>query len=295
VTQFAQQLVNGLSIGFAYALIALGFTLVFGTLKVLNFAHSNVLMTSAFIGWWCKTELHLPLALAILGGVLFGAVLTIAIDRAFIRPVVRQSFIAPFITTLGASLLLVAVAKQIWGTDPHTFPAAFPIGTMHIGDVAITGIQLVVGITSIIVMVGLGALVYRTGIGLQIRASAQNPDMARASGVNTAIVATATMGLAGVLAAIAGIFLAISFGVVSPFVGESYGLKGQVAMIIGGIGSLKGAVIAGIAIGVGEVMTVGYVSSTWRDGIAFGLLIAVLLLKPHGLFGSEERYVPTAV
>jgi branched-subunit amino acid ABC-type transport system permease component len=113
--------------------------------------------------------------------------------------------------------------------------------------------------------------------------------------VNTALVATATMGLAGVLAAIAGVFLAISFGVVSPFVGDTYGLKGQVAMIIGGIGSLKGAVVAGIAIGVGEVMTVGYVSSTWRDGIAFGLLIVVLLVKPHGLFGSEERYVPTAV
>jgi branched-subunit amino acid ABC-type transport system permease component len=295
VTQFGQQLVNGLSIGFAYALIALGFTLVFGTLKVLNFAHSNVLMMSAFVGWWVRTELGLNLALALLAAIAFGAALTVVIDRALIRPVVHQSFIAPFITTLGASLLLVATAKKIWGTDPHTFPAAFPIGTLHVGEVAITGIQLVVGVTSILVMIGLGALVYRTGIGLQIRASAQNPDMARASGVNTAVVATATMGLAGVLAAIAGVFLAVSFGVVSPFVGDSYGLKGQVAMIIGGIGSLKGAVIAGIAIGVGEVMTVGYVSSTWRDGIAFGLLIVVLLLKPHGLFGSKERYVPSAV
>lgn len=295
MTQFLQQLVNGLSIGFAYALIALGFTLVFGTLKVLNFAHQNVLMMSAFVGWWAKTDLHQNLALALLAAVMFGAVLTIGIDRAFIRPVLRQSFIAPFITTLGASLILVGIAKQIWGTDPHTFPAAFPIGTMHVGDVAITGIQLVVGATSVLVMVGLGALIYRTGIGLQIRAAAQNPDMARASGVNTTMVAAATMGLAGVLAAVAGVFLAISFGVVSPFVGDTYGLKGVVAMIIGGIGSLKGAVVAGIAIGVGEVMTVGYVSSTWRDAIAFGLLIVVLLVRPHGLFGTEERYVPTAV
>jgi branched-chain amino acid transport system permease protein len=294
MTQFLQQLVNGLSIGFAYALIALGFSLVFGTLKILNFAHSDILMASAFIGWWARTEVGMNLFLALLLAMLFGAALTIVIDRLFIRPVVSQSFIAPFVSTLGVSMILVAVAKQLWGTDPHTFPASFPIGTVELGDVKITGIQIVVGITSVLVMIGLGLLVHRTGIGLQIRAAAENAEIARASGVNTSLVAAATMGLAGVLAAIAGVFLAISFGVVSPFVGASYGLKGMVAMIIGGIGSLKGAVIAGVAIGVGEVMAVAYISSTWRDAIAFGLLIAVLLVKPNGLFGSGERFVVTA-
>lgn len=295
MTQFLQQLVNGLSIGFSYALIALGFSLVFGTLKVLNFAHANILMFSAFIGWWARTELGLPLIIAMLIALAFGAVLTFGIDRLFIRPVVGDSFIAPFVSTLGVSLILVAIAKQLWGTDPRTFPANFPVGDISVGDVKITGIQLVVGGTSIAVMAGLGLLIQRTGLGLQIRASAQDAEIAQSSGVNTALVAAATMGLAGALAAIAGVFLAVSFGVVSPFVGEGYGLKGMVAMIIGGIGSLKGAVIAGVAIGVGEVMAVAYVSSTWRDAIAFGLLIAVLLVKPNGLFGTGERFVSTAV
>jgi branched-chain amino acid transport system permease protein len=295
MTRFLQQLVNGLSLGFSYALIALGFSLVFGTLKVLNFAHANILMMSAFVGWWVRVELGWNLALALVVAVAFGAVLTMSVDRVLIRPVVAQSFIAPFVSTLGISLILVAIAKQLWGTDPRTFPADFPIENVTIGDVTFTGIQIVVGLTSIVVMAGLAFLIKRTGIGLQIRATAESLDIARASGVNTALVAGLTMGLAGVLAAIAGVFLAISFGVVSPFMGSGYGLKGMLAMIIGGIGSLKGSVIAGLAIGVGEVMVVSYVSSTWRDAIAFGLLIVVLLVRPNGLFGTGERYVGAAV
>lgn len=295
MTRFFQQLVNGSSLGFSYALIALGFSLVFGTLKVLNFAHSNILMMCAFVGWWARVELGWNLALAIMLAVAFGAVLTMSVDRVLIRPVVGQSFIAPFVSTLGISLILVAIAKQLFGTDPNTFPADFPIENMTIGDVTFTGIQIVVGLTSVFVMAGLALLIKRTGVGLQIRATAESLDIARASGVNTALVAGLTMGLAGVLAAIAGVFLAISFGVVSPFMGGGYGLKGMLAMIIGGIGSLKGSVIAGVAIGVGEVMVVSYVSSTWRDAIAFGLLIAVLLVRPNGLFGTGERYVGAAV
>jgi len=291
-----QHLVDGLSVGFAYALIALGFSLVFGTLKFLNFAHSELLMFSAFVGWAIADHGRGNFVLALVVAVVAGVVLATALERALIRPVVSRSFIAPFITTLGLAMILLAVAKELWNTDPHAFRVPFAQGSVEIGSVRVTTIQWLINGVAVVVMLGLAFLIQRTRFGLMIRAAAENPDMAEAMGVNTGRVASLTMALSGALAGISGTLLAVSLGAVSVFAGGIYGLKGMVAMIVGGIGSLRGAVIAGVVIGLGETLITAYVSSTWRDAFAFGLLIGVLLWRPAGLFGRrEDRFVAAAV
>ncbi|MEY2453694.1 MAG: branched-chain amino acid transport system permease protein [Acidimicrobiaceae bacterium] len=293
---FLQHLADGLSLGFAYALIGLGFSLVFGTLKFLNFAHSGLLMLSAFVGWAIADEGHGNFFLVLAVSMCVGAVLATVLERALIRPVVGRSFTAPFITTLGASLIMLAVAKSVWNTEPKAFSVPFAEGSLDIGPVRVTAIQWLINGVTVVVMLLLAYLIQRTRLGLMVRAAAENTDMAKAMGVNTGRIASLTMAISGALAGISGTLLAASLGAVSVFAGDIYGLKGMVAMIVGGIGSLRGAVIAGVAIGLGEVMVSAYISSTWRDFFAFGLLIAVLLWRPAGLFGSrEDRFVPVAV
>lgn len=297
MTLFFQQLANGLSLGFAYALIAVGFTLVFGTLKILNFAQSAIIMLAGFVALVAVHDLGLGIVLGLVAAVLAGAALGAGLERTLIRPVRRQSFIAPFIVTLGAAMVMEAAAKSRWGSEPHSFPSGFPTGVIELAGVRISVLQLIVAATAVVAMVALGWLVNRTRVGLQVRATAADPEMAQASGINTDRLSLGTMALAGGVGGLAGVLLAASFGIVSPFVGATYGLKGMVAMIIGGIGSLRGAVVAGVAIGVGEVMTVAYISSSWRDAIAFGALALVLLWRPSGLFGSgkDERFVPASL
>lgn len=296
MTLLLQQLVNGVSLGFAYALIAVGFSLVFGTIKILNFAHAELVMIAGFAAWVAGTQFGGSFPVILLAAILAGAVLAVVLERGLIRPVAGKSFVAPFITTLGASLILVAVAKQVWGTNPRRFPTGFPTRQFELVGVRISSVQIVIAITALCSMAALAWFVNRTRWGLMIRATAQNPEVAEATGVNTSMLSMITMAVSGVLAGVGGVLLGVAFGVVSPFVGALYGLKGLVAMIIGGIGSLRGAVVAGVLIGVGEVLTVAYVSSTWRDAIAFGLLIAVLLWRPAGLFGRRgERYVPASL
>jgi branched-chain amino acid transport system permease protein len=290
MTLFLQQLINGLGIGFAYALVALGYSLVFGTLKVLNFAHGELLMVSAFIALYIANS-HAAFVVILLVGIAAGAAVAVVLERTLIRPVASRSFVAPFATTLGGSMLMVAIAKDVWGTDPKLFPPGVTTRVFVIGSVTITSIQIIIMGVALVGMVVLATLLYRTRLGLDIRATAENAEVAATLGTNTGALASGTLGLAGVLAGTAGVLLCVSFGVLSPFIGGLYGLKGMIAMIVGGLGSLRGAVIAGVAIGIGEVMTVAYISSTWRDAIAFGLLLAVLLVRHAGLFGNRtERY-----
>jgi branched-subunit amino acid ABC-type transport system permease component len=285
--QFFQQLVNGLSLGFSYALIAIGFTLIFGTLRVLNFAYPHIMMLAAFVTWQLNAALGWNLFLALFVAVLVSIGITLLINRTLIQTTIQRSFVAPFLATLGASLILTAAVKKIWGTDSRTQPAAFGLPDFTVGSVKITGINIAIGLSSVVIVAVLALLIYRTPIGLQVRASAESIELANLAGVNGRTVAATAMSVSGVLAAIAGVFLAISFGVVSPFMADQYGLKGMVAMILGGLGSLKGAVIAGVSLGIVEVMAAGYLASTWRDAVAFGALVLVLLIRPYGLFGKK--------
>lgn len=294
MTLLFQQVANGLSLGFSYALIALGFSIVFGTLKILNFAHGDVLMLSAFVGYLVLVATGQNLILAAAAAIVFAALVSMLIYALLVRPVADRSFISPFVTTLGASLLFVAFARQIFGSETRGFAPTLKSEVITVGAARLTTTQLSIGAVAIATMLLLGAVLYSTRIGLLIRASAQSPELARMSGVDTRLVAAAAMGVAGALAGVAAILLGLAFGAISAYSGSLYGLKGMVVMIIGGIGSLRGAVIAGVAIGLGEVLTSAYISANWRDAIAFGILTLVLIIKPTGLFGRRIAFVPAA-
>jgi branched-chain amino acid transport system permease protein len=291
MTLLLQEIANGLSLGFAYALIALGFSLVFGTLKILNFAHGDVLMLSAFVGSLVLAATGENIFLASAAGILFAGLVSILIYVLLVRPVADRSFISPFVTTLGASLLFVALARQEFGSESRAYAPSLHVQFITLGGARFTTTQLTIAAVAVVTMALLGLLLYRTRIGLLIRASAENAEIARTSGVDTRVIFAAAMGLAGLLAGVAATLLGLSFGIVSAYTGSLYGLKGMVVMIIGGIGSLRGAVIAGVGIGLGEVLTATYVSSNWRDAIAFGLLILILIIRPTGLMGRRIAFV----
>lgn len=297
MTEFLQQLINGLAFGSILALIALGYTMVYGILRFINFAHSDVFMLGAFSGFYLAPLINRVLPVpSVIGGlaVLIAsmaicAVVGVLIERLAYRPLRQGSKLAVLITAIGVSLFLEYAGQFIFGAAPKSFPAILPVSAViHIGGVILNSNQIIVLGVTLCLLVGLHWIVAKTRMGIAMRAVSFNPEAAALMGINTDNVISFTFALGSALAAAGGILWAIIYPAIDPLMGIQPGLKAFIAAVLGGIGNLPGAALGGVIIGVTETLVSGYISSTYRDAIAFAILILILLVRPSGLFGKKQ-------
>ena len=284
-----QQLVNGLFIGSVYALFALGYTLIFGVLDILNLAHASIFMLGAF------TTLILvlkgaPLFIAILGGALAGGLLGVLLDRVAFWPLRRRQAgpLAPLISSIAVGMIYVGAANGLFGPDVRHFPFdVVRTPTYTVGPVTFTLAQLTIFIASLALMAGLQLMLRRTRLGAAIRAVAENPRAAQLVGIDLEGVYAQTFFIASALGAVAGILFALTFNAVSSVMGSSVELKGLAVIVLGGMGSIPGSLIGGLLIGLSEDLSVAYLSSGYRDAIVFAILLLMLVIRPTGLLGKR--------
>lgn len=308
--EFFQQLLNGLSQGSIYALIALGYTMVFGVLRFINFAHGDVYMLGAFAGFYLGPKIlalfgnqpgYASATAVLLVAMLLCAVIGIVIEKLCYRPLRERPKLTVLITAIGVSLLLENGGQFAFGADPKSFPEVIVDRAIEIPEswgafstLTLTISQLlVIGVTLLLLFV-LTFIVKRTRMGMAMRALSFNPVAAQLMGINIDVVISFTFGLGSALAGAAGILTSIQQPSIDPLMGVNAGLKAFVAAVLGGIGNIPGAALGGVLIGLLEALVVGYgdrigLSSTYRDSIVFVVLILVLLAKPTGLLGSSER------
>ncbi len=299
-----QQIINGLVLGSMYALIALGYTMVYGIIQLINFAHGEVLMVGALtawsvIGWLQGATPGMPawvmLLLATLAGCVVASVVNVLIEKLAYRPLRNAPRLAPLITALGMSILLQALAMMIWKPNVKSFPSMLPTDPFFIGEAVITPTQIMILVVTVVSLAVLTWIVNYTNIGRAMRATAENPRVASLMGVKPDAVISATFVIGAVLAAIAGVMYASNYGTAQHFMGFLPGLKAFTAAVFGGIGNLAGAVIGGVLLGLIEAigsgylgaLTGGFLGSDYADIFAFIVLIIVLTLRPSGLLGER--------
>jgi branched-chain amino acid transport system permease protein len=287
--EFLQQLINGLSLGAIYALIALGYTMVYGVLRFINFAHSDVFMVGAFIGYFVGK--HLPQGtvwggLAAMSAAMIGcAALGIAIERLVYRPLRGGPTLNVLITAIGMSLFLEYTGQLVFGATPRAFPAIFPEKVLEYRGLIVSMNQVIVVVVAAILMVALQFAVFRTKIGTAMRAVSLNPKAAQLVGINIDVVISFTFGLGSALAAAGGVLYALNYPSIDPLMGVVPGLKAFVAAVLGGIGNIPGATLGALILGLVETFVDGSRWSTYKDAIAFAILIGILLFRPAGLLG----------
>jgi branched-chain amino acid transport system permease protein len=288
-----QQLINGLSLGAIYALIALGYTMVYGVLRLINFAHGDVYMLGAFAGYFIATALNLDAHPSILGtiAVTIGAmavcaVIGVIIERFAYRPVRHHSRLTSLITAIGVSLLIEYGGQVLFTANPRFFPQMIRSATYAIGGVQITNQSLLIIVVAVIVMFGLEFIVHRTKIGKAMRAVSFNLPVAKLMGINTDFVIAFTFAVGSALAAVGGVMVALAIPRIDPLMGLMTGLKAFVAAVLGGIGNIPGAMLGGMLIGLMETAIGATAYSTYRDAVAFGVLILILIFRPAGILGS---------
>jgi branched-chain amino acid transport system permease protein len=288
-----QQLYNGVLIGSTYALVALGFTLVLGTLDLLNFAHGETIMFSAYAGLLALLAVgsnaggSLPLALAV--AVVTGAVLAGVIYLGSFRFVSKKYWTAPALSTVGIALILQTGATRLWGTEQRAVPDPLGDANLQLGPVSIGLSQLIVLGVTVALMIGLHLLLTRTRLGKAMRAVAENHVTAALLGVPVERTIAITFLISGILAGAAGALTSLVYHTITPFIGLNILLKGMTGMVIGGLGNVYGAMFGGVLVGILEVLAVGYLSSSYQDVLVFAVLIAVLMFKPAGFFGIHVR------
>jgi branched-chain amino acid transport system permease protein len=279
-----QQLVNGVSLGASYALIALGYNLVFGVLGVLNMAHGDLAIVGAYGALVLAQLLGLGLVASVVAGMVGAGLAGAIAERVVIRPVVTSP-VGPFITTIGLSMVSEFGLSQIFGPDPKAFPSGSQ-DVYEIGSVSITGAQILIGVIAILLLVGLSWMVMRTQLGRFIRAIAENRETAAFLGVNVDRVGILTLVIASSIAGAAGVLLGQYYGAMTPFLGLRIGLKGLIVLIVGGVGNFYGTMVTGLLLGLIEVYTTVLVSSAYTDLSGYLLLFLILVAKPTGLFGG---------
>jgi branched-chain amino acid transport system permease protein len=286
-----QQLLNGLFIGSIYALFAIGFTLVFGILDRLNLAHPSVFAVAAFVGIELVAEGGLSVWVALPIVLVIGAVLGFVIERVAFRPLKNRpdAHFAGLISSIALAGVFIALLQWRYGPDTRRFPAgSFPDQPIELLGVTVTMLQVAILLISIVLMVGLTWLVARSRLGRAMRAVAENPTAAKVLGVNVDRVTSVTFAISSALGAVAGVLFALNVNSAQLGMGSAIELKGLAVIIVGGMGSLPGALVGGLLLGLAEVFAVQYIGSSWRDLIAFGLLFVILLLRPQGIFGGRK-------
>jgi branched-chain amino acid transport system permease protein len=295
LSEFLQQLINGLSLGAIYALIALGYTMVYGVLRFINFAHSDVFMVGAFVGWAAVEKWHVPTGsvggglLVLLAAMSICALLGMTIEKLAYKPLRGRSTLTVLITAIGVSLLIQNVAQNQrigFGPNPRAFPEVFPAKRLQIGDLTLSSNQLIVIAVATVLLGILYWIVHRTRIGTAMRALSFNATAASLVGINNSAVISFTFALGSALAGAGGVLYAMNYPSIDPLMGTLPGLKAFVAAVLGGIGNLPGAALGGLLIGLIETFVSGTRLSTYRDAIAFAILILILLFRPAGLLGK---------
>lgn len=319
MSTFLQQLINGISLGAIYSLIALGYTMVYGVLKLINFAHGDVYMVGAFMGFYLANGLGARgaqmlglgpesiVARGLLGGgtlepslitalvvmllaMAICAAIGVIIERFAYRPVRKYSRLTALITAIGVSLLLENGGQVVFGAEPKFFPELFRKRNFDlVGGASINSADVVVLIIALALMIALQLIVYRTKTGRAMRAVSFNLQSAKLMGINTDRIIAFTFALGSALAAAAGVLVAIRIPRIDPLMGILVGLKAFVAAVLGGIGNIPGAMLGGLLIGITETMVVGYLSPTYKDAVAFAILILILLFRPSGLLGTVAQ------
>jgi len=289
MSEFLQQLINGLSLGAIYALIALGYTMVYGVLRFINFAHSDVFMVGAFIGYFAGRQLPQGTVLgglAALAAAMAGcAILGIVIERLVYRPLRGGPTLNVLITAIGMSLFLEYTGQLVFGATPRAFPPIFPAKVIAVHGLIVSLNQVIVIVVTAVLMVALELAVYRTKIGTAMRAVALNPRAAQLVGINIDVVISFTFGLGSALAGAGGVLYALNYPSIDPLMGVVPGLKAFVAAVLGGVGNIPGAALGALILGMVETFVDGSRWSTYKDAIAFATLIGILLFRPAGLLG----------
>jgi len=299
---FLQQLINGLTLGAVYAVVALGYTMVYGIIQLINFAHGEVVMVGAMvaysvIGVLAPAGLPPPVLILAAAGTAIPACMLIgyAMERIAYRPLRGAPRLAPLITAIGISIILQHLAMMIWSRNPLAFPQVVKVESYAIGGAIITSVQIAIIAISLAMMAGLAVLVYRTKLGTAMRATAQNPQVAALMGIDANRIVSLTFVVGAGLAAVAGVMVASYYGVSHYTMGSQLGLKAFCAAVLGGIGNVPGAMLGGVLLGLVEALGAGYIGdltgnvfgSNYQDVFAFIVLIAVLVLRPSGLLGER--------
>ena len=286
---FLSYLINGISLGSVYAIIALGYTMVYGIARMLNFAHGDIIMVGGFVIFTIVSTLGLPPMVGVLAAVIACTVLGVVIERVAYKPLRGASSLAVLITAIGVSYLLQNLALLIFGADAKSFVSVIkvPSITLFDGELTIKGITIVTILACIIIMVGLSFFVKKTKPGRAMQAVSEDRDAAQLMGVNVNATISLTFAIGSGLAAIAGLLLCQTYPTLTPYTGAMPGIKAFVAAVFGGIGSIPGAMVGGILLGIIEIFGKAYISSQVADAIVFAVLIVVLLVKPTGLFGKN--------
>jgi branched-chain amino acid transport system permease protein len=285
-----QQIINGLAAGFAYALFALGFTLIFGVMRVINLTYGVYFSAGALLALWLSQH-SLPLFVAMpLAAVLIGLA-AVLVDFILLSRLQRTKApeLSSLMVTLGATLLLYSIANSWLGTNVRRFPASvLPTLSIDLFGLYISWSQLLIGVVVLIVFVALSAFLNHSRTGLAIRALAQNSDAARLMGVHVSALTFYVSFISGSLGALAGVLLGLNYNAIQPYMGETMMLKGFAVIILGGLGDVRGAVVAGLCIGMLEALVAGYIASSLREVVGFVLLVVTLWVRPSGLFGLMQ-------
>ena len=280
-------LISGLSLGSIYALIALGYTMVYGIAKMLNFAHGDIIMVGAFAVITTVSMLGFPPALAIAASVVCCVVLGVCVERIAYKPLRKSPPLAVLITAIGVSYFLQSLALLIFGSTQHSFPKVFSVPTLALGALTIRGDMLVTLAVTTAIMVGMSLFIAKSRTGKAMRAVSEDRDAAELMGISVNRTITITFAIGSALAAVAGVFYGTTYGFIGPYTGSMPGIKAFVAAVFGGIGSMPGAMLGGILLGVIENLAKRYISTELSDAIMFAVLIIVLMVKPTGLLGKR--------
>lgn len=289
MTQFIQQMINGLSLGSIYALIALGYTMVYGIIKLINFAHGDVYMLGAYVGFICIAQLNLGILPALLIAMVVCSVIGVVIERVAYKPLRNATRIAALITAIGVSYFLEAGTQRIMGATVRTFPTTIGTKTFEIFGSRITNVQLMIFSITILLMLLLQFIVKKTKIGRAMRAVSVDSDAAKLMGVNVDTTISITFAIGSALAGAAGVMVGLYYNVINPLMGMLPGIKAFIAAVFGGIGIIPGAMFGGFFIGIVETLVAGYGSSLYKDAIVYLILILILIIKPAGLMGKNIR------
>ena len=288
MTQFLSYLCNGISLGSFYAIIALGYTMVYGIAKMLNFAHVDVIMIGAYIAFCAMQYWGFPPVISVIAAMVVCTALGVTIERLAYKPLRQATSLAVLITAIGMSYLLQNIALLVWGANPKSFPSVVSIGSLSLmgGQLIISGTAVVTIIACVIIMVVLTLFINKTKIGKAMRVVSQDKGAAELMGINVNLTISITFAIGSALAAIAGVLLCSAYPTLQPTTGSMPGIKAFTAAVFGGIGSTPGAMVGGILLGVIEILGKAYVSTELGDAFVFAVLIVVLLVKPTGLLGK---------
>lgn len=299
---FLQQIINGLTLGSVYAIVALGYTMVYGIIQLINFAHGELVMIGAMVAFSVINALagtQLPPVLIVLIGILAAIpacmLVGYAMERIAYRPLRNAPRLAPLITAIGISIILQHVALLVWSRNPLAFPQIIPFVTFPVGGAIISGVQIAIILTSVLMMGALTFMVYRTKLGIAMRATSQNPQVAGLMGIDIDRIISFTFIVGAALAAVAGVMVGTYYGIAHYGMGSLLGMKAFSAAVLGGIGNLAGAMLGGILLGIVEALGAGYIGdltnnvfgSNYQDVFAFLVLIGVLVFRPSGLLGER--------